>query len=255
MKAKDKNFGVIILAAGRGTRMGDGEQKVLKKLADKPIINWVIDTVTAISPIEIVLVLGYKSEEVKAVLTDEKIKFVDQKELLGTGHALKIGLEAISRDIEDVLVLFGDDSALYRRETLKDFMVYHQSSRAYATLLTTVYNDPRKLGGLRKDIHNNITGVITLEEMVREGVTNHSVLCGAICFRVSWIRNILDLIPPSGEGGEYLLPKFIEIAARRGEYVNEFELPDSREWASINSPDELAKAQVLKLQLLNERND
>lgn len=247
-----EDWGVIVLAAGRGTRMGDGSQKVLKPLAGKPIICWVLDTLGDLKLVPIVLVLGYLADQVIQATKVYEYTPVLQEELLGTGHALMTGLGKLPAGIQNVLVLFGDDAGLYRTKTLEGLLIKHEGSGAMSTLLTTSFDKPRKLGGLHKDKEGRIIGVTTMEQMINEGITEHSVLCGAICFNVAWISRVLKEIPRNVDSGEYLLPKFIEIGAAKGEFTQEYKLVDPREWTSVNSLSELEQAELFKIQLLNE---
>ena len=103
----EKNLEVIILAAGRGTRMRSSLPKVLHTLADKPLLQHVIDTARALDPSQIHVVVGHGADSVQKTLSQQELKFHSQKEQLGTGHAVGCALPACQRD-SVVLVLFGD---------------------------------------------------------------------------------------------------------------------------------------------------
>ncbi|MEK7164205.1 MAG: NTP transferase domain-containing protein [Patescibacteria group bacterium] len=253
----NREIPAIVLAGGRGTRMGKGLPKILRPLCGRPLIFWILDTLKQCGLKNIIMVIGYKAKLTGKSVKDagyKKTKFVKQDRLLGTAHAVGVGLSVVPETAEDTLVLFGDDSALYRPATLDNFIKYHQENHAKATVLTVISDVPTSLGGLRKDDLGRIVGVVSKQEMQEKGINRHSILCGALCFETKWIKEILKKIPKNEVSGEYLLPGFMKIAAERGEFTQEFILPDAREWTSINSLEDLNIAEMLKLEFLNERS-
>lgn len=253
----NKKIPVIVLAGGRGTRMGEGLPKILRLLCGRPLIFWALDTLEQCGLGNIIMVTGYKAKLTEKSVRNagyKEIKFVKQDKVLGTAHAVGVGLSVVPETARDILVLFGDDSALYHPATLDNFIKFHQGNRAKTTVLTVICDVPTSLGGLRKDDLGRIVGVMSKQEMQEKGVTRHSVLCGALCFETKWIKEILKKIPKNEVSGEYLLPGFMKIAAEKGEFTQEFILPDAREWTSINSLEDLRIAEMLKFEFLNERN-
>ena len=248
---------IIILAGGRGTRMGGGLPKVLRPLCGRPLIFWTLDTLEQCGLGDIIMVTGYKAKLTEKSIKDagyKKIMFVKQDKLLGTADAVGVGLSVVPERAEDVLILFGDDSALYHSATLDKFIKFHRGNHAKATVLTVIRDIPTSLGGLCKNDLGLIVGVMSKQEMQEKGIFRHSVMCGALCFKTKWIKEILKKIPKNEVSGEYLLPGFIKIAAERGEFTQEFILPNAREWVSINSLEDLSTAEMLKSEVLNERS-
>ena len=119
----------VILAAGRGTRIGDHLPKVLYPIAGKPMIAYILKTLSQIPVQDVYVVTGFRNEDVKASV-GRKAHIVHQAEQLGTAHAVKLALRELPVDIDTVFVCNGDDSAFYRPETIFKFITEHQKNRA-----------------------------------------------------------------------------------------------------------------------------
>lgn len=186
--------------------MGLSLPKILRPLCGRPLIFWILDTLKQCGRGDIIMVTGYKAKLTEKSVNDagyKEIKFVKQDKLLGTAHAVGVGLSVVPEMAEDVLVLFGDDSALYRPATLDNFIKFHQENHAKATVLTVISDVPTSLGGLRKDDLGRIAGVMSKQEMREKGINRH--------LETRWIKEILKKIPRNEVSGEYLLPGFIKI--------------------------------------------
>lgn len=253
-----KVVSVIILAGGRGTRMGSGRPKALRLIAGRPIIFWTLDTLEKLGIMgkNIVTVTGFQSSQVEKTIMEAgyQVRFVRQRVLLGTAHAVRVGLRVVSKDCKIILVLFSDDSALYSKYTLKLLLNFFCKRRQLqATVMVTQMGTPTILGGLRRDEEGHLVGVITKSDMEKAGISSHEVLCGAFCFGRQWIHKHIDLIPKSLVSGEYSLPGIIKVAADKGDFIGTFKLPCPHEWASVNTLEELRQAERLKLEQINAR--
>lgn len=244
------NISVIILAAGKGTRMKSTLPKVLHKILDKPIILWTLDLLKSLG-INSVVVTGYKAELVEQTIAKAgyNVKFVRQRQALGTAHAVATGLKGITTNTKTVLVLYGDDSALYKPETIKKFLEFHNEKRNKITLLTTVTDQVSSLGGLKRDINDNIIGVYTRAELLEKGAKFTEIVCGAFCFDLKFLKKYLPQIKKSRETGEYPLPGMVNLAAETGDFAQAFKLPNKDEWTSVNTREELKKANFLRRKL------
>ena len=100
------SLSVVILAAGKGTRMFSDSPKVLHNLANKPMLQYVIDIAKSLNPENINIVVGYKSKEVKSVFSHEKLNWIIQKEQLGTGDAVKYAIPHLKGS--QTIILYGD---------------------------------------------------------------------------------------------------------------------------------------------------
>src|SRR5258708_2986128 len=164
-----KNICAIIFAGCKGSKMNNSSPKVLLKLADQPIIFWILRTLKNTGINQIVTIIGYQSKLVKETILKEGFvsKFVEQKELLGTANSLQVSFNKVPKDCTTLLVLFGDDSAFYKPETIKDFINYHIQNKNKGTFLTSYLDEPNPIGGLNLDSGGHVLGVMRQSEIVK----------------------------------------------------------------------------------------
>src|SRR5439155_13324046 len=137
-----ENLRVLILAAGKSTRMKSKHAKVLHRAGGSSLIEHVLRTARCLSG-DISLVVGHSADQVKAAVSD--VKFVDQKEQLGTGHAVLAARENFSGYLGDVLVMPGD-VPLITAATLEAFLEFHRDSGFSASVVTADIENPRGYG-------------------------------------------------------------------------------------------------------------
>jgi len=235
-----KQVSAIVLAAGKGTRMKSDKPKVLLDLCGHSILWWTLNLLKKIDFGNIKVVVLYK----KALLKKEikkfgiKVDIIDQKESLGTAHAVKVALQNISRDKKHILVLFGDDSGLYRQNTIKNFLKDHIKKGKKMSILAMETDVARPIGGLLRNKYGNVVGIATQEQLIESGKRKIEIVCGAFCFNHKWLEKKLPLIPKTKSSGEYPLPGLIKLAADENNYPNVYHLRDSTEWNSLNTPRE-----------------
>lgn len=248
-----KDREAIILAGGKGTRMKSGLPKVLHEIAGKPIIFWTLELLKELNFKNPIVVTGYKARSVKNAIKNGGYKavFTRQKDLLGTADAVSQGLKKTPKNYKTILVLFGDDSALYKSGTIRKFLSRHQDSMRPMTIITLKKDKPTPLGGLEKDREGNVIGILTQKQMLEKGIKENEVVCGAFCFEREWLEKNLPRVPKSKISGEYPLPALIKIAADQNLFTGTYELKDSDEWSSINTPEELKKADKMKRRIIS----
>jgi len=151
---------VVILAAGLGTRMKSKRAKVLHRAGGLTLIEHVVNTALRITPAEhITVVVGHQADEVKAVLSPFGVRFAEQTEQKGTGHALMVTAPALQSQGGLIVVLYGD-GPLLSAATLEELVSRQKASKTAATLITTRLNDPTGYGriifGERGEVHATV---------------------------------------------------------------------------------------------------
>src|SRR5579872_5714616 len=139
------NFAVIILASGKGTRMGGNISKVLYEIAGKTIIERTLETLKKLNPTQIVMVVGYKKDDVIKTV-GKSVDYAQDDKQTGTGDATRLGLAKVKKEIENVMVIDGDDSAFYKPQTIKEVLDQHIKEGNVITFVTQQPEDPTGLG-------------------------------------------------------------------------------------------------------------
>nr|WP_255420133.1 bifunctional UDP-N-acetylglucosamine diphosphorylase/glucosamine-1-phosphate N-acetyltransferase GlmU [Petrotoga sp. 9PW.55.5.1] len=189
-----------MLAAGQGKRMKSKMPKVAHKILDKPMINWVIDVAKQLSK-DIGVVLGNGIEQVKKLLDDD-IKIFEQKERLGTGHAVMSAEQFIDNN-EDILILYGDVPFL-SKSTLDSLIKVHQENDNEATILTIELEDPTGYGRIIKK-GNEFIKIVEEKDTKAEEKEIKEVYTGIAIYKGEKLKRALKNITPQNAQGEYYL--------------------------------------------------
>lgn len=249
-----KNITIIILAAGKGTRLSRGapspKPKVLYEIGGKPIIIHTLEKLRRIGSVEIVIVVGHKAQDVKNAVGEGFI-FAHQEKRLGTGHAAKIGLSYASKEAENIMVLNGDDSAFYKLETIKKVVEQHISAQNTITFVTLVPDDPTGLGRILRR-NGKVVGVVEEKAATAQQKSIREVNDGLYLFRRDWFEKYLPTIKKSAVG-EYYLVDLISLAVNQGEKVEAYKLADVTEWKGVNTPEDLSEADILMKQRTKDK--
>ena len=240
----------LILAAGKGTRMKSNLPKVLHKVCGIPMVKKIADICSQIGSEENILILGHKKEEVLKVLGN--IEYVEQKEQLGTGHAVIQAKEKLSGFDGTVMILCGD-TPLLRKETLESLYKFHKESNATTTILTSIYENPFGYGRIVTQ-DNKVVGIVEEKEATEAIKAIKEVNAGVYCFEAKSLLEALDKINNNNEKGEYYLTDVIAINFSENKVVKTFLLEDNDEILGINSKIELEKANCIMRDRINSQH-
>lgn len=236
----------IVLAAGSGTRLNAGQPsekpKVLYEILGKPMVSYTIDLLRSLKIEEIVVVVGYKAEMVRELLSGQ-VKFALQEERLGTGHAAKIGEAQVSAEATHLLIIQGDDSAFYEKDTIEKFV---EKSKNFKISFTTVrLSDPGAFGRVIRDQNNEVSAIVEKEATTEKQKMINEVNAATYLVERKWFNENYEKLKPSKVGkGEIIMPDLIQAAFKQKEPVLGFEVPED-EWVGVNTPEELEKANKL----------
>ena len=231
---------VVIMAAGKGKRMKSNLPKVLHNLAGKPILNYVFDTVDQLEAKRKILIVGYKSDHIRELIGD-KIEYIEQKEQLGTAHAVLQTKKLLSDFKGDVLILSGDVPFLTVK-ILKKLLKYHQFNNFYCTLVSTILKTPKGYGRIIRGKKGEIKGIIEEVDLSADKKKITEVNSGIYCFNKDKLFQALEKITPDNKQGEYYLTDSVEILLKEGLTVGNIIVKDYSEVLGINSRLDLTDA-------------
>lgn len=233
-----KSTKTVILAAGHGTRMVSEKPKVLHEVGGKAMLDYVISASEAAGADDTVVIVGYKADIVKAALP-ENITAIEQKEQLGTGHAVLQALPFFENFNGNVLVLVGD-APLVRKETLEELVKAHEDGGFSATVLTAVFDDPTGYGRIVKN-GDELIKIVEHKDATDEERGIKEINSGMYCFDAQALKTALQAINSDNVQGEYYLTDTIEILRGMGKKVGSYPTPDVDDIAAVNSKVQLAE--------------
>ena len=231
---------VIILAAGEGKRMKSARPKVLLPLAGKPMLAHAIDSARALTPAAIHIVHGHHGEIVRAAFADDSdLSWAHQQEQLGTGHAVRVALDAGIPDDARVVVLYGD-APLIRTETLQHLV----NSAAPIAMLATGMADPTGYGRVLRNSTGHVTGVVEEKDASAEQRAIQLVYTGFLAADAATLRRYVHGLGNANAQREYYLTDVFAAAAQDNVTVECVVLADAREAAGANDPWQLAQLEA-----------
>ncbi|MBI5453102.1 MAG: bifunctional UDP-N-acetylglucosamine diphosphorylase/glucosamine-1-phosphate N-acetyltransferase GlmU [Deltaproteobacteria bacterium] len=249
-----KNLAVIVLAAGKGTRMKSTRPKVLHEVAGKPMLFYPLAIMEELKAGRVAVVIGHGADDVKAAFPSKKIGFVLQKEQLGTGHAVATALKSLSDFSGDVLVLSGD-VPLITKETVSAFLKLHRAggrSRPALSLITMALDAPKGYGRVVRDEDRAVVRIVEDKDCTPGERHINEVNSGIYVFRSDFLFSAIKKIGRNNAQGEYYLPDLIALAVAKGLNVKALTHADPEEVMGINNRVELARAAVVMRRRINE---
>ncbi|TDM14858.1 bifunctional UDP-N-acetylglucosamine diphosphorylase/glucosamine-1-phosphate N-acetyltransferase GlmU [Macrococcoides canis] len=238
----------VILAAGKGTRMKSKLHKVLHPVCGKPMVQHVIDNIKKADVTEIVTIVGYGAEDVKAVLQDQSL-FSMQSEQLGTAHAVQMAAEHLEGKQGTTIVICGD-TPLISEETIAGFIAHHETTGAKATILSAKTNTPFGYGRIIRDTHGAVERIVEEKDASIEEKLVNEVSSGTFCFDNALLFELLGQVDNNNAQGEYYLPDVIKLLRQRNELVEAYITEDFSETLGINDRYNLSIAeQTLRLRI------
>lgn len=239
---KINNVVAILLAAGKGTRMNSSLPKVLHTIAGKPIITEIVDIIRSIGIERVIAVIGHQSDLVKQHLRG--IETVEQRELLGTAHAVAQTQERLKGFEGDILISNGDTPFITPR-TLEKIITHHKYHGASCTLLTAEVHEPFGYGRVVRDVLGRVVDIVEERNASPYQRFIKEVNVGVYCFQRYALFRTLKQIKPEGEKGEYYLTAAISLLTGQGERVESVATDNHYEALGVNTKDDLTRAQMI----------
>jgi bifunctional UDP-N-acetylglucosamine pyrophosphorylase / glucosamine-1-phosphate N-acetyltransferase len=230
---------VIILAAGKGTRMKSTRPKVLHRVAGTPMVEYGIETAASLSPKTMTVVIGHQAEAMRVALPSlPNLTCVVQEPQLGTAHALLATEPVLASARGTVLVLSGD-VPLLAANTLKTLVDYHRSHTASATVVTATVADPTGYGRIVR-AGQGIARIVEERDTTPAERNIREINAGIYAFELDGLFEALRRIAARNAQKEYYLPDLVAIYAERARRVDAFQVADVDQVRGINSRSELA---------------
>lgn len=229
----------IILAAGAGTRMKSNQPKVIHKVLDKTMLDYVIDAAKEAGAEEICIVVGHGKEEVIASVK-EPVSFVTQEQQLGTGHAVMQAIDFIG-DEGKVFVLFGD-TPLITGASLSKLSEYHEMNQHKVTVLSAAIQQPDGYGRIVRDQDGSFVYSIEHKDANTEERKIKEINSGMYVYDAAILKESLGELSNDNAAGEYYLPDTLISIMKKGYKVEAMMIHDYEEILGVNSKVQLYEA-------------
>jgi len=244
------NVGIIILAAGKGTRMNSNLPKVCFELAGKTLIQRVVGTALNLNPKIIAVVVGYEKKLVIesasatplscSVCGHSLLRFVEQINQNGTGDAVRCA-ETMFENFEGNIFVLCGDVPLLRTDTLKKILKRHEETNASCTVLTMVLENPDKYGRMIRDDKNQLKEIIEFKDATDEQRKINEINTGIYCFNSVDLFQALLKVDNKNVQNEYYLTDVMKILYMQNKKIESVYLEDKNEAAGVNSKEQLAE--------------
>lgn len=233
----------VIMAAGKGTRMKSALPKVLHRVGGKPMLGHVLAAANQAGSEKNVVVVGFGGEDVKKTI-GEQAEYVEQKEQLGTGHAVMQAVPVLT-DFDGTVMVINGDAALLTGELLTKLRQAHEQAGAKATILTAEMPDATGYGRVLRRADGNVDRVVEHKDASPEERLINEVNAGIYCFDCRALVESLRAVTCDNAQGEYYLPDVVKILNDRRQKVCAVQADDYEQTLGINSKTELAEAEKL----------
>lgn len=231
------SLSIIILAAGKGTRMKSTMTKVMHKLAGRPLLEHVIDTAQSLMPNSFAVVCGNEAEQVTPLLENRKVIAVMQPEQKGTGHAVMQAVPVFEH-ADQILVLYGD-VPLTQQSTL-DSLIQCGDSQSLR-ILTTELNDPTGYGRIVRNDAGDVICITEQKDADQATLAIKEVNSGIMVLPAQWLRTSLSKLENNNAQGEYYLTDMVALAVADGLEIKTVCCVDTAEVAGVNTRQQLAE--------------
>lgn len=238
----------IILAGGEGKRMNSHKvNKAAILLGNKQMIAHTVDKLKDLGVSPIIVVVGFAKESIINVLKDSVI-YAEQRERLGTAHAVICALKKLPQSVKNVLVLNGDDSVFYPKDMIRNLIDLHLGKDVALSFLTITVDDPRGLGRVVRDGNGKVIKIVEDKDLAGDQKTIKEINPGCYVFKTSFLRQYLSRVKKSPVSKEYYLTSLIDIAEKNKESLMAIS-GGNMMWRGINTPEELEEAKKMFLNI------
>jgi bifunctional UDP-N-acetylglucosamine pyrophosphorylase/glucosamine-1-phosphate N-acetyltransferase len=235
---KNNDLAIVILAAGKGTRLKSSLAKVLHPAGGRSLVEQVLRSCAPLKAKKTIVVVGHQAERVTAAAEPLGAQTVLQQPQRGTGHAVLVAKRALV-NAKFAIVLPGD-APLIRTETLKALLAVHRAAGASGTILTAVLADPSGYGRVLRKSGANVAAIIEESQLSAEQREINEINSAIYCFTLQKLWPALAQVKPNNKHRELYLTDAVAVMAAAGETVLAQIAEDSREVLGCNTRADLA---------------
>jgi bifunctional UDP-N-acetylglucosamine pyrophosphorylase / glucosamine-1-phosphate N-acetyltransferase len=253
MAAND--LAVVILAAGKGTRLKSSVAKVLHRAGGRSLVEHVVTACAPLKSRKIIAVIGHQAEQVSAIIEPREVESVVQQPQRGTGHAMQVARRAVGK-AKIALVLPGD-APLIRTETLRSMIAAHRAANAAATILTAVVSNPSGYGRILRKSESSVQAIVEESQLTDEQRDINEINSSIYCFTLEKLWPALAQVKPNNKHRELYLTDAVAVLASKNETVLAHVAADPREVLGCNTRADLAEVDAIfrerkRVELMNE---
>ena len=236
----NSDFVIVILAAGKGTRLKSALAKVLHRAGGRPLVEQVVRACQPVKPREIVAVVGHQADDVTAAVAPLGGKTILQEPQRGTGHAMLVAKRAIPTRAKFVIILPGD-APLIRTETIAALARSHRESGAAATILSAEIENPSGYGRIVRHEDGSVLAIVEDSALTSEQRPIREINSSMYCFTLSKLWPALSTLKPTNKHKELYLTDAIAVLRQKGEKVQAVLASDPDEVLGCNTRADLAE--------------
>ena len=236
---------IVILAAGKGTRMKSDLPKVMHQFLKKPFLQMVLETAKELKPNRIIPVIGYKSEIIREYFKELDLEFVEQKEQLGTGHAVQQAISKINSKL--TMILYGDVPCINKDDLIN---LYKKSEKTQLALITFKKSNPKGFGRIVRDNNQKIAKIVEEKDSNDAEKEINEINTGIMCVETALLKNLLSSVTNDNAQKEYYLTDIIKLAVDAKINVDNIEAKNEYTIQGVNSIEELVQ---LERDVMNEK--
>ena len=253
----DTKLGILILAAGKGTRMHSDNPKVLQPMLGEPMLRYVLDALIPLAGKNLWTVIGHGAETIRAHFSESETRFVLQEQQLGTGHALQTAWGALEESgVSHVLVVSGD-TPLISDEAMRRFVMIAMEEQADLAFLTLTPDNAAAFGRvLRKN--GEVRAIIEAKDFSEKehGPCPKEINSGIYLLRCAAVAPLLPALRNSNKSGEFYITDLVELGVSRSLRVSGIQAGNDMHLLGVNTPAELVVAEeLLRAQLVKKAAD
>ena len=245
---------VIVLAAGGGTRMKSKTMKVLHPVAGRSMVGHVLAAVQQVQPRRIVAVVGHQRDQVGPhilTLVPDALLAV-QEEQQGTGHAVRVAMEAVAADggvPEGTVLVAYADTPLLEAASLQAFAEEHEAAQRAVSILSGIVPDPHGYGRVVRNDDGEVEGIVEENDATDEQRKIREINSGILAFDAAFLSEALPKLSNDNAKGEYYLTDTVQLAREAGLHVGAHEIADVLQTEGVNDRVQLARTGAV----MNER--